>query len=125
VKVQLVLLGVVVALTLGALTLADSVPTASLSVPATVSASQSPATSDKPEVAAVAAPAAIADTTPATTQVAVTEGSVAPDTVSASAPSGCTTAVQLLKGHGKHGQLTPAKVAQLIAVCAGGNTRGG
>jgi hypothetical protein len=120
VKLPLLLLGMiaaVAALTLGAVSLAGSVPTASLSELPSAAATPSPEASQASEVAASAAPATVAVTVTADT-ITTTVQVVAEPAVRTT-PAGCATAIQLAQK--ARGRLGPAKavIASTIAECFG------
>ena len=118
-KVQLLLLGAVAILTLGALRLADPVPAASISAPAAAPLSIQES-SQAPGTEPVTAPATIVDTAPTPTPApiavvpeAVTAPSAAPEPVVGTVV--CGTLSQVFQSlHGKQSMERPA----IATICA-------
>lgn len=130
-RIQLFLLGAVVALTVGALTVAGSVPSTTISaVPSSPGAHSQPA-ARAPAAEPVAIPSAVADTTPAdTTTIADTApaaplaGTVGVAQAPTAASGACSGAFQLIQ---KKAKGRKKAVAPVIAGClnqSGGGTGG-
>src|ERR1700694_5376684 len=118
-KFQLLLLGAIAARTVGAVSRAASVPTASISPHRSFLESPSQQASSPPPVVSLATPS----TTPATTDVSTTTITVQPAVEAAAIPdlsnlpAACQTAVQLVAAAHRERPLTKSVIAAAIAEC--------